>query len=706
MKIYLCLALSFVFFVPFSALVVPVSDGHVLRDDNQLVGFVRLDPDDMLPESRLSRIWVWQQDNYLMVHCVVPMDSLFTMGVPARRDEAGNADYIRVQLITLQDAYYSYNYLAYPTCNLSDFIRNEEMSADYQWNSKYSYDSTYDSDSWIVTIRIPLSELRFKQELPYRWKIIFTRYIHETEEYYSLPYANTNEKRNYFSKGIDITLTQHVNREFGVSFKPYYVKSYDLISKTTSFDPDYVGLDIAYSPGQRTRIKATFNPDFSDVPPDDSQDIYNSKYPPYYEENRFFFIEDINAFGVDSSVFYSRNIVQPQMAIKMTGNVGAMNWGILGAIDKKINDDGILVNQNDYYQLISLAPSIKNVLLQNAIVSRINNGYYNHVYSGIYHWSILQDLELQTRIIASIRNNEAESADSHKGYSGYFQLNYYPGNWDNYIYYKEVNKYLYADAGYTHEKDLRSYGLMSSWTSPQYNRFIKDYSVLFNMLRKEWHFNAVPESEYSINSTFTVSMPSKLNISVGAEYGNSLDLYDIGHDISSLNLSMTSTKWSAVNYRLYAKRARTLVYYLSDTYNLNQATMMFWGSVASVLNYEMSMSILDYDYSRDNYVEVGGITIPIILDDRYCIANFKMQYTPNQTIGVTTGIGISTYETTDINANISYYGNLRYEFKPDYFLFLGFSCNQDQSEKSTFENPMGRFLKNSATVYLKLSVTI
>ena len=105
-------------------------------------------------------------------------------------------------------------------------------------------------------------------------------------------------------------------------------------------------------------------------------------------------------------------------------------------------------------------------------------------------------------------------------------------------------------------------------------------------------------------------------------------------------------------------------------------------------------------------MEVGGITIPIILDDRYCIANFKMQYTPNQTIGVTTGIGISTYETTDINANISYYGNLRYEFKPDYFLFLGFSCNQDQSEKSTFENPMGRFLKNSATVYLKLSVTI
>lgn len=38
-------------------------------------------------------------------------------------------------------------------------------------------------------------------------------------------------------------------------------------------------------------------------------------------------------------------------------------------------------------------------------------------------------------------------------------------------------------------------------------------------------------------------------------------------------------------------------------------------------------------------------------------------------------------------------------------VFFGGACNQDQTEKSTFENPMGRFLKNSATVYLKLSVT-
>jgi len=57
--------------------------------------------------------------------------------------------------------------------------------------------------------------------------------------------------------------------------------------------------------------------------------------------------------------------------------------------------------------------------------------------------------------------------------------------------------------------------------------------------------------------------------------------------------------------------------------------------------------------------------------------------------------------STLIDRNISYYGNMRYEFKPDYFLFWGFSCNQDQSEKSTFDNPLGRFLKKKCNCVFK-----
>ncbi len=167
LRTWIVLVIFLQWFFLLGAIVLPLSEESVLQEENMLSGFKRLYPDDKLPESQQSRIWLWQKDNNLMVRCVIPIDSLFTAGSPAFRDCATNADYIRVQLITLPQAYFSYNYQAFPSGNLSDFVRNEDMSTDYNWNSSYSYETTQDANFWQVTMKIPLSELRFKQELPY-----------------------------------------------------------------------------------------------------------------------------------------------------------------------------------------------------------------------------------------------------------------------------------------------------------------------------------------------------------------------------------------------------------------------------------------------------------------------------------------------------------------------------------------------------------
>lgn len=693
-------------FVLMGAVVLPLSEEPVLQDNNMLSGFKRLYPDDKLPESQESRIWLWQENNNLIVHCVITIDSLFTVGSSAFRDGATNADYIRVQLITLPQAYYSYNYQAFPSGNLSDFVRNESMDTDYNWNSDYSYETTHDEYFWQVTMKIPLSELRFKQELPYNWKIILTRYIHKTGEFYSLPYANISEKRNYFSNGCDIVLTHYVDRDLDLSIKPYLVKSYDLIRKQTSFDPDCIGLDLSYSPGHRTRIKVTLNPDFSDTPPDNAQDIYNSKYPPYYEENRFFFIEDINALGVDNSVFYSRNIVQPRIAFKMNGNAGASNWGILGALDKKITDDETLINRDDYFQILSFIPTIYKLTMANAIVSRINSGYYNHAYSGRYHWNMCKNLELLTNVVIGIRNSKAEAVVMQRGVRSYIQLNYYPDKWDLYLYNEHVSKDIYLDAGYPYDKDLFRYGMMAKWNSAPYTGYVKDFNFVLNNSCTEFHPERDSVYVYNINSALTVNLNSKLSISLGSEYATPLDLYDNNHNTYNVNLSITSQKKEALSFRLFAGHSHSLVYSLSEAYDLNQASVLIWGALNEVLNYQVNMSLINYDYPKVNNIVYNGIVNPLILDNRYEIINCKLQYTPNRIVSISTGIGISTYESSDVHANVSCYGNLRYEFKPDHFLFIGFKSNQDQSDRPTYDNPIGRFVKKSSTAYLKLSVTI
>jgi len=56
-------------FVLMGAVVLPLSEEPVLQDSNMLSGFKRLYPDDKLPESQESRIWLWQENNNLIVHC-------------------------------------------------------------------------------------------------------------------------------------------------------------------------------------------------------------------------------------------------------------------------------------------------------------------------------------------------------------------------------------------------------------------------------------------------------------------------------------------------------------------------------------------------------------------------------------------------------------------------------------------------------------
>ncbi|HRY83272.1 MAG TPA: hypothetical protein P5533_01420, partial [Candidatus Cloacimonadota bacterium] len=90
----------------------------------------------------------------------------------------------------------------------------------------------------------------------------------------------------------------------------------------------------------------------------------------------------------------------------------------------------------------------------------------------------------------------------------------------------------------------------------------------------------------------------------------------------------------------------------------------------------------------------------------YVIANATLGYTPSPVFKLSLGSGLSTYESGSIRSSLTYYGNLRYEFKPEYFLFLGFKSAQKQDEPSSWPDPLGHFRKDMATIYAKISLTL
>ncbi len=679
----------------------PDSSEPVLTDANLLTGFVRVDPDDKKPETLPTQAWLWQDGSDLVVRFAAQIDSSFTQGSISVKDEGTSADYLRVQLITIPDAYYAYYYVAFPRGNLLDGVRDENMNVDYAWNSHYSYESGFTADIWTVTMRIPLNELRFKQEQPYRWKIILGRYHYQSDEFHSLPYAVTNMDKEYFLKAQDIELSTPVRHKLDITFKPYFVKSYDLIAQTSSWDPEHVGLDVAFNPGQRTRIKLSLNPDFSDVPMDRAQDDYNSKNPPYYDENRFFFTEDIDAFGLDYDVLNTRNIVQPRLAFKATGNTKALNWGALGAFDKEIRDGVDLINPGDYFQALAINPNWRRFQMYNGVVSRVNKGYYNHVYSGSLKWEYLPHFYVTSVLGLSIRNSEAEElAEPQQGYKIGFGLRADPGDFDLSMGYMRRSRDLTHDAGYLYEKDHEYVGGNISWSKGYAENKIRYAS--FSAWAYGYHSDLSLDPYYAYESGFTsnLNLASRFNFLANGTLARVPDLTNGLHDVYNGTLGCTWARLS--KFRIYAgyMYGNNLVYLLSDTYPQHRVNINAWANPLKNLTLSLAGSWNLYGYDKQTDLETGVV----LLDDEYYIANATLEYTPSQVFKLTLGSGLSTYEQAGKSASLNYYGNLRYEFRPEWFAFVGIKSAQTQTQASTWGDPLGEFRQDLNTAYAKLSV--
>lgn len=696
-----------IFVIALFGMEVPVSSEPVMTEANHLTGMVRVDPDDKQPEKLRTDCYLWQDGDYLVARFVCEIDAKFRTGTPSPRDSAGDSDYVRLQLITIPDAYYAYYFAAYPNGSLMDGVRNSNLNVDFKWNSHYTYETFHNDREWVVTLRIPLSELRFEQKLPYRWKVILTRYHEASEEFYSFPYANTNQKLEYFRSSYEISLSRKVHRKTDIKFMPYFVKSYDLLEETDSFDPDNLGLDFAFNPGQRTRIKIAINPDYSDVPPDNASDNYNSKYPPFLAEGRFFFTEDIDAFGVDMDIFYSRNIAKPRLAYKATGNLKAWNWGILGAFDRKMTIGDEVVNPNDYYQIVSIIPTWRKLRLTNAVISRLNKDYYNHVAQNTIKLEFLRNLYLKTSVSASIRRDERVSyPETLKGIWTVGSLVYNPKNWYITYYNSYISENFRADAAYYTVPDRIKNGASISFDSDSKERFIKNYGISSNGEFWTTHLSSTKDNESNIDLNLYCYTSPKINFNAYFAVSKETDDLHATHRTSNFTGSITLSRWDEFGTGLNYGYGEQLVYSLNRTHKRSNFSFNVWSTPFKELYANFSGGLIRWDYPMENTIIVDGSPQTVYLDNEYWVANGMMQLTPGKDLRLRAGASLDTYYSAGVKAQLRYYASLRYEFRPEYFLYMGVTNREMTVEDSEEELRRDQTVKTSSTAYMKLSITL
>ena len=593
-----------------NAITIPYSQTELKTETNHLSDFVRVAPDDSLAIPLQTDVWLWHDKENLYVLCEAEIDENFEKGKLASTDEWAECDFFRIQIITDVKNYYAYMFYSNPLGNKYDSIRKSDMDQETSWNSNYKYESIISDNLWISSMKIPLKDLRFYGNPPYKWKIILTRYFQKEDEYYSIPYGLTNMGKDYFRTAFDITINEELSKNKNYRITPYFIKKYDLIEETDSFDPNNIGLDFSYNPSSATRVKVSFNPDFSDIPMDSAEDNFNVQYAPHFEENRYFFIEDLDVFGVESNLFYSRHIMQPQYAVKLSGNSENFSYGFLSAMDKEVVEDGEIVNSDDFYNMLAFKPKLGNLSIQMTLLNRMNKDYHNEVLMINPIWEFMKNQSVWSEIDASYKVDE----DIERGYQVSVGYNGKKGdlNWSTSVY--NCSKNYKADMGRVFETDFTALNA-NVWQNSELNgKNVKNYGSNF-WLHKAFMNDNRELLEQNGGFNFWLNTQNKMNVSINFNIGQ--ENYS-GSVFSWNNINLSFGFWgnSKFNLNFSYDIGHSLVYNLNEVYSKEFFFVGFSGNFCSHIAYYISTQRMHYydfptDCGIDNEYWLGNTDLTI-----------------------------------------------------------------------------------------------
>ncbi len=94
-----------------------------------------------------------------------------------------------------------------------------------------------------------------------------------------------------------------------------------------------VGGNVRWGVTPNLSLTGTVNPDFSQVESDISQIQYDPRQALFFEEKRPFFLDGLEQFATPNRLVYTRRVVSPLAAVKLTGTLSGTSVGLLSAVD-------------------------------------------------------------------------------------------------------------------------------------------------------------------------------------------------------------------------------------------------------------------------------------------------------------------------------------------------------------------------------------
>ena len=261
----------------------------------------------------------------------------------AKRDSLGGEDNVRVWLDTYDDRRRAYVLWFNPLGIQQDGIFTEGQGPDFSVDIVMESKGVIEDWGWSVEVKIPFKSIRYTAGKGKKWGFNAARSINRLNNEFDSWMPDDRDVSGQLIKYGRITGLDDVKYERTLEVVPSVtfsetgerVSAREISAGRFVNHPirKQIGVNLKYTLTPSVTLDAAINPDFAEIEADAPVVTANQRFPIFFQEKRPFFLEGVDIFGSPLQVFYSRNIVDPDFALKLTGKIGKTTFGILAASD-------------------------------------------------------------------------------------------------------------------------------------------------------------------------------------------------------------------------------------------------------------------------------------------------------------------------------------------------------------------------------------
>ena len=330
-------------------------DEPVWRNAALLTGFSLYAPIDQRPAPDSTEVLVWYSSTaiYFGIRAFEPHGGGDAVHATlADRDRIGGDDNVEIHLDTFHDQRRAFVFIVNPLGVQADGMKSEaggfipgsnvmpgqnDLSADFLWQSKGHVVPW----GFEVEIRIPFKSLRYAARDVQDWGLQIQRNVQHSAYQETWTPARKASASFIAQEGTIIGLADMQHGEV-LELNPE-------LTSTTAGAPQALpngaagpwaydqsaalGGNVKWGMTSNFVLNGTIKPDFSQVEADATQIATDLRFALFYPEKRPFFVEGSDQFNVPNTLVYTRQIVHPTEAAKVTDKVGGTDLALLSAID-------------------------------------------------------------------------------------------------------------------------------------------------------------------------------------------------------------------------------------------------------------------------------------------------------------------------------------------------------------------------------------